>query len=253
MDISVVIPLLNEEESLPELTRQIEAVMQEHRFGYEIIFVDDGSTDDSWKVIEGLYEHNRNIRGIKFRRNYGKSAALNEGFKAAKGDVVITMDADLQDKPELIPDFLVRHRAGLAGLVPPDGGRTAGVVHGAGPVDQEQGLAVDPDVALVGEGPGEPPAVALSISPTPVVREVVRGPRMKLCVSIFALMFSLLSSPAFAQAECWTDEEVMRRNPNPSREHQLSPWPSHRIIDNVYYVGSKGLASFLITTPEGLT
>ena len=103
MDISVVIPLLNEEESLPELTDWIVRVVNENNYTYEIIFVDDGSTDDSWKVINNLREKNANIRGIKFQRNYGKSAALNEAFRAAKGDVVITMDADLQDSPDEIP------------------------------------------------------------------------------------------------------------------------------------------------------
>lgn len=103
MNISVVIPLLNEEESLPELTRWIEKVMDEHGFSHEIIFVDDGSTDKSWKIIEQLRSENKNIHGIRFRRNYGKSAALNVGFEQAEGDVVITMDADLQDCPEEIP------------------------------------------------------------------------------------------------------------------------------------------------------
>ncbi len=103
MDISLVIPLLNEEESLPELSEWIERVMTENDFNYEIIFVDDGSTDQSWQVIEGLQKQNSNIRGIKFRRNYGKSAGLNVGFAAAKGEVVITMDADLQDSPDEIP------------------------------------------------------------------------------------------------------------------------------------------------------
>ncbi|HEX2845478.1 MAG TPA: glycosyltransferase [Chitinophagaceae bacterium] len=105
MDISVVIPLLNEEESLPELTAWIEKVMQENQYSYEVIFVDDGSTDDSWNVIEQLREKNHNIKGIKFQRNYGKSAGLNEGFKAAQGDVIITMDADLQDSPDEIPEL----------------------------------------------------------------------------------------------------------------------------------------------------
>ena len=103
LDISVLVPLLNEEESLPELAAWIDKVMQQHQYSYEIIFIDDGSSDDSWKVIEGLEKQNNSIKGIKFQRNYGKSAALNEGFKAAKGDVVITMDADLQDSPEEIP------------------------------------------------------------------------------------------------------------------------------------------------------
>ncbi len=103
MDISVVIPLLNEEESLPELAEWIERVMSDNHFSYEVIFVDDGSTDRSWKIIEGLRAQNPNIKGIKFQRNYGKSAALNEAFRAAQGDVVITMDADLQDSPDEIP------------------------------------------------------------------------------------------------------------------------------------------------------
>ncbi|MBN8879204.1 MAG: glycosyltransferase [Chitinophagaceae bacterium] len=105
MDISVVIPLLNEEESLPELTAWIEKVMQENQYSYEVIFVDDGSTDNSWNVIEQLREKNHNVKGIKFQRNYGKSAGLNEGFKAAQGDVIITMDADLQDSPDEIPEL----------------------------------------------------------------------------------------------------------------------------------------------------
>lgn len=105
MDISVVIPLLNEEESLPELSAWIEEVMQENGFTYEIIFVDDGSTDDSWQVITQLRAKNENVKGIKFQRNYGKSAALNEAFKVAQGDVVITMDADLQDSPNEIPEL----------------------------------------------------------------------------------------------------------------------------------------------------
>lgn len=105
LDISVVIPLLNEDESLPELTAWIERVMDEHTFSYEIIFIDDGSTDNSWQVIEDLQRKNDRIRGIKFRRNYGKSAALNEGFQATQGDVVITMDADLQDSPDEIPEL----------------------------------------------------------------------------------------------------------------------------------------------------
>lgn len=105
MDISLVIPLLNEEESLPELTAWIGKVMSENNYSYEIIFVDDGSSDDSWRVIEKLREKNSNVKGIKFQRNYGKSAALNEGFRAAQGDVVITMDADLQDSPDEIPEL----------------------------------------------------------------------------------------------------------------------------------------------------
>jgi glycosyltransferase involved in cell wall biosynthesis len=105
MDISIVIPLFNEEESLPELTQWIEKVMTENNFSYEIIFVDDGSTDDSWKIIQKLKEKNNNIRAIKFRRNYGKAAGLHVGFKAAKGKVIITMDADLQDNPDEIPEL----------------------------------------------------------------------------------------------------------------------------------------------------
>lgn len=103
LDVTVIIPLLNEEESLPELASWIHKVMLENRFSYEIIFIDDGSKDDSWQVILDLAEANENIKAIKFQRNYGKSAALNEGFKAAIGKVVITMDADLQDSPEEIP------------------------------------------------------------------------------------------------------------------------------------------------------
>lgn len=105
MDISVVIPLLNEEESLPELSEWIGRVMDEHSFSYEIVFIDDGSTDKSWNVIQDLQSKNKSIKGIKFRRNYGKSAALNVGFEATEGDVVITMDADLQDSPDEIPEL----------------------------------------------------------------------------------------------------------------------------------------------------
>lgn len=105
MNISVVVPLLNEEESLPELTQWIEKVMNENNFLYEIILVDDGSTDNSWNVIESLSQKNQNIKGIKFRRNYGKSAALNSAFEVAEGEVVITMDADLQDSPDEIPEL----------------------------------------------------------------------------------------------------------------------------------------------------
>lgn len=105
MNISIVIPLLNEDESLPELHDWIVKVMNENNFSYEILFIDDGSKDKSWSVIEALSAKNANVRGIKFRRNYGKSAALNVGFAATKGDVVITMDADLQDSPDEIPEL----------------------------------------------------------------------------------------------------------------------------------------------------
>jgi glycosyltransferase involved in cell wall biosynthesis len=103
MDLSIIIPLKDEEESLPELAEWIKKVCDKHSFSYEIIMIDDGSTDNSWNVIDSLSSANPNIKGIKFQRNYGKSAALNEGFKAAQGDVVITMDADLQDSPDEIP------------------------------------------------------------------------------------------------------------------------------------------------------
>ncbi len=105
MNISVIVPLLNEAESLPELCEWIGKVMSNHDFSYEIILVDDGSHDNSWDVITYLHSQNENIKGIKFRRNYGKAAALNTGFAAAKGDVVITMDADLQDSPDEIPEL----------------------------------------------------------------------------------------------------------------------------------------------------
>lgn len=108
MDISVVVPLYNEEESLPELIAWIDKVMAEHNFSYEAIFVDDGSTDTSWAVINALKETYSSIRAIKFRRNYGKSAALNVAFEAAQGEVIITMDADLQDSPDEIPELYRR-------------------------------------------------------------------------------------------------------------------------------------------------
>jgi glycosyltransferase involved in cell wall biosynthesis len=111
IDLSIVISLLNEEESLPELAHWIQRVVEKEKLDYEMIFIDDGSTDSSWSVIQSLREQNKCIRAIKFRRNYGKSAALNEGFKAAAGRVVITMDADLQDNPEEIPalyDMIVK-------------------------------------------------------------------------------------------------------------------------------------------------
>jgi glycosyltransferase involved in cell wall biosynthesis len=110
MDISVVIPLYNEDESLPELTDWIARVMAEHDFSYEILFVDDGSTDNSWKVIEELKISYPDVKAIKFRRNYGKSAALNVAFEASQGDVIITMDADLQDSPDEIPELYRRLR-----------------------------------------------------------------------------------------------------------------------------------------------
>ena len=103
MDVSIVVPLLNEEESLPELCAWIDRVATENNYSYEVILIDDGSTDNSWKTIMGLSEKNAHIKGIKFQRNYGKSAALNEGYKGVTGEVVITMDADLQDSPEEIP------------------------------------------------------------------------------------------------------------------------------------------------------
>ena len=105
MDISVIVPLYNEAESLPELHAWIKRVMDKHHFSYEILFVNDGSTDDSWKVIETLHAANTEVKGIKFRRNYGKSPALYCGFDRAEGDVVITMDADLQDSPDEIPEL----------------------------------------------------------------------------------------------------------------------------------------------------
>src|SRR5690348_6740352 len=104
MDVSIVVPLLNEEESLPELCAWIDRVAVANGYSYEVILIDDGSTDNSWNVIQQLSEANPHIKGIKFQRNYGKSAALNEGFKAVTGEVVITMDADLQDSPDEIPE-----------------------------------------------------------------------------------------------------------------------------------------------------
>ena len=105
MDISVIVPLYNEAESLPELEQWIERVMKENSFSYEIIFINDGSTDDSWEVIKELAQKNPSVKGVCFRRNYGKSPALNTGFERAQGDVVITMDADLQDSPDEIPEL----------------------------------------------------------------------------------------------------------------------------------------------------
>ena len=105
MDISIVVPLFNEDESLPHLAEWIDRVMTEHHFDYEVIMVDDGSKDKSWQVIEQLHANNPRYKGVKFRRNYGKSAALNVGFGQAQGDVVITMDADLQDSPDEVPEL----------------------------------------------------------------------------------------------------------------------------------------------------
>ncbi|MBK6393021.1 MAG: glycosyltransferase [Saprospiraceae bacterium] len=106
MDLSIVIPLLNEAESLPELESWLRRVMIANNYQYELIFIDDGSTDQSWSVIEALSKENDHVRGIKFRRNYGKAAALNTGFEASEGSFVITMDADLQDSPDEIPDLI---------------------------------------------------------------------------------------------------------------------------------------------------
>lgn len=105
MDLSIVVPLFNEDESLPELCGWIESVMQQNGYSYEVILVDDGSTDASWEVIQTIGKKNANFKGIKFQRNYGKSAALNEGFKAASGEVIITMDADMQDSPDEVPEL----------------------------------------------------------------------------------------------------------------------------------------------------
>ena len=105
MNISVLVPLLNEEDSLNELSSWIDKVMKKSNFSYEVLLIDDGSKDNSWKIIEDINKKNKNIKGIKFRRNYGKSAALNIGFTKATGDVVITMDADLQDSPDEIPEL----------------------------------------------------------------------------------------------------------------------------------------------------
>ena len=105
MNISVVVPVYNEVESLPPLSEWIEKVMDQHQFTYEIIFVDDGSRDGSWETIEELRKKNFRIKGIKFQRNYGKSAALNTAFVESQGEVIITMDADLQDSPDEIPEL----------------------------------------------------------------------------------------------------------------------------------------------------
>lgn len=117
MDISIVIPLLNEDESLNELHDWIVKVMQSNRYSYELLFIDDGSTDDSWKVISSLSEKNPNVKGIRFQKNYGKSQALNAGFKQVTGDVVITMDADLQDSPDEIPELYNLIKSGDFDLV----------------------------------------------------------------------------------------------------------------------------------------
>ena len=105
MHISVIVPSYNEFESLPELCDWIGKVMAENKFSYEVVIVDDGSTDDTWKIIQELASKIDEVKGVKFRRNYGKSAALNVGFEKAQGDVVITMDADLQDSPDEIPEL----------------------------------------------------------------------------------------------------------------------------------------------------
>ncbi|MDN3677903.1 glycosyltransferase family 2 protein [Flavobacterium paronense] len=105
MNLSIIIPLLNEQESLPELHQWIVKVMTTHNYSYEVIFIDDGSTDESWEIIEQLSKENQNVKGIRFLTNFGKSQALHAGFAKAKGDVIITMDADLQDSPEEIPDL----------------------------------------------------------------------------------------------------------------------------------------------------
>lgn len=106
MDVSIIIPLFNEDESLPDLCNWITKVVIENNLSYEVILIDDGSNDNSWNVISDISSTNQNIKGIRFQRNYGKSAALNEGFKASQGDVIITMDADMQDSPDEIPSLL---------------------------------------------------------------------------------------------------------------------------------------------------
>ncbi|MES2479139.1 MAG: glycosyltransferase family 2 protein [Bacteroidota bacterium] len=117
MDISIVVPLYNEDESLPELMSWIDKVCNEHHYSYEVIMVDDGSKDNSWEIVQELAKKYNTIKGIKFQRNYGKSPALNEGFKAASGDVVITMDADLQDSPDEIPELYAMIKSGKYDLV----------------------------------------------------------------------------------------------------------------------------------------
>ena len=117
MNISIVIPLLNESESLPELHRWIDEVLNKQNLTYEIVFIDDGSTDDSWSVIKKLKSKNSNIKAIKFRRNYGKSAALSEGFSRTEGDIVFTMDADLQDSPDELPELYKMMKEGNHDLI----------------------------------------------------------------------------------------------------------------------------------------
>ncbi|MFA6150277.1 MAG: glycosyltransferase family 2 protein [Chitinophagaceae bacterium] len=117
IDLSIVVPLYNEDESLPELMAWIDKVCTENNFIYEVIMVDDGSTDDSWNVVQSLSQQYTTVKGIKFQRNYGKSAALNEGFKASKGGVIITMDADLQDSPDEIPELYAMIQSGNFDLV----------------------------------------------------------------------------------------------------------------------------------------
>ena len=112
MDISVIVPLFNEAESLPELYAWIQRVMNENKFSYEVIFINDGSTDNSWQVIQELKAKSENVRAIRFRRNYGKSPALFCGFERAEGNVVITMDADLQDDINVMDDMIKKYNAG---------------------------------------------------------------------------------------------------------------------------------------------
>lgn len=117
MDLSIVVPLYNEDESIKELYAWIQRVVNPLNWSYEVVFVDDGSSDDSWRVIQELREHSVNVKGIRFRRNYGKSAGLYCGFEAAEGDVVITMDADLQDSPEEIPELVKMIHEGVYDIV----------------------------------------------------------------------------------------------------------------------------------------
>lgn len=117
LDLSIVVPLYNEDESLPELMAWIDKVCTENKFDYEVIMVDDGSKDNSWEVVQELAQKYSTVKGIKFQRNYGKSPALNEGFKAAQGNVVITMDADLQDSPDEIPELYAMIMSGEYDLV----------------------------------------------------------------------------------------------------------------------------------------